>query len=392
MSILTESKKWANVKTKICEGLSAKKARMVNTLLENTRGVLLSEAYNSATTAGNIASVNKVILPLIRRVMPSVIANEIMGVQPMQGPVAQISTLRVQYGETIPADGTGVVAGTEALSPDLVAKYYSGNQDINDPDAAETADLELTMGPKVKVQVLKETVTAKSHRLSAEWTVEAQQDAQSQYGLDIEAELFTAVAQEMVIEIDQIMLGKLRKLAGPAKVTYDQAATSGVATSVVDEHASLAVLIQQQSNQIARKTRRGPANWAVVSNDALTVLQSARSSAFAQTTKGTFDAPTNTKLVGTLNNSVKVYADNFATVNTPVMIGYKGNNETDAAAFYCPYIPLQSIGSVIDPNTGALVTTFLTRYGYAELSNSATSLGNAADYLAAINTRNLRFF
>ena len=112
-------------------------------VLENTRQQMLKEsATQGATQAGNIAVLNKVMLPLIRRVMPTVIANEIMGVQPMTGPVGQIHTLRVRYADT----AAGVTAGTEALSPFELAKAYAGNQDAANPAAAQTAALEVQPG------------------------------------------------------------------------------------------------------------------------------------------------------------------------------------------------------------------------------------------------------
>jgi hypothetical protein len=196
-----------------------------------------------------------------------------------------------------------------------------------------------------------------------------------------------ALAQEITAEIDQEVLSSLRSLAGVGS-TYDQAAVSGTATFVGDEHAALAVLINREANKIAQRTRRGAANWAVVSNQALTILQSATTSAFARTTEGTFEAPTNTKFVGTLNGAMRVYVDAYlADVNqdaNQVLLGYKGPSEADAAAFYCPYIPLMSSGVVLDPATFEPVVGFMTRYGYVELSNTASSLGNAADYLSKV--------
>jgi hypothetical protein len=240
--------------------------------------------------------------------------------------------------------------------------------------------------------VLKQTVEAKTRKLSARWTFEAAQDANSMHGLDIEAEIMAALAQEITAEIDQEILASLGSLAGAASGTFDQNAVSGTATFVGDEHAALAVLINKVSNDIAARTRRGAGNWMVVSPTILTVLQAATTSAFARTTEGPFEAPTNTKFVGTLNGSMRVYVNQYATDDN-ILIGYKGSNETDAAAFYCPYIPLMSSGTVLDPNTFEPVVSFMTRYGYVELSNQASSLGNAADYLARIDvtSANLSF-
>ena len=200
-----------------------------------------------------------------------------------------------------------------------------------------------------------------------------------------------ALAQEITAEIDQEILRSLRTLAGTASETYNQAAVSGTATYVGDEHAALAVLINRQANKIAQRTRRGAGNFAVVSPFALTVLQSATTSAFARTTEGAFEAPTNTKMVGTLNNAMRIYVDTYASDSTDVLVGYKGSSESDAAAFYCPYIPLMSSGVVLDPSTFEPVVSFMTRYGYVELNNTASSLGNAADYVERIAVSNVTF-
>ena len=377
--------RWSETKEALLEGLQGTKRSVMGVTLENTRKYLSESATAGATSAGNVATLNRVILPVIRRVMPTVIANELVGVQPMTGPVGQIHTLRVRYAD----NGTGVVAGEEALSPFKIAEQYSGNESTG--KAAATASLEGQAGKKMSIQILKQTVEAKTRKLSARWTFEAAQDAQAQQGIDIEAEVMAALAQEITAEIDQEILASLASLAGSAVETFDQNAVSGTATFVGDEHAALAVQINRVANLIAQRTRRGAGNWAVVSPFALTVLQSATTSAFARTTEGTFEAPTNTKFVGTLNNAMKVYVNTYATDSTDVLIGYKGSSESDAAAFYCPYIPLMSSGVVLDPSTFEPVVSFMTRYGYVELSNTASSLGNAADYLGKVAIQNVSF-
>lgn len=368
---------WAATKGALVDGLTGNKKAVMETILENTKRQLTESASIGATSAGNIATLNKVILPVIRRVMPTVIANELVGVQPITGPVGQIHTLRVRYAET----AAGAVAGDEALSPFAIANGYSGN--AANARAEATSILEGQAGRKLNIQVLRQTVEAKTRKLSARWTFEAAQDAQTMHGLDVEAEIMAALAQEITAEIDQEIISSLVSLAGTATGTYDQNAVSGTATFVGDEHAALAVLINKAANDIAARTRRGAGNWMVVSPTILTVLQAATTSAFARTTEGPFEAPTNTKFVGTLNGSMRVYVNQYATDDN-ILIGYKGSNETDAAAFYCPYIPLMSSGTVLDPQTFEPVVSFMTRYGYVELSNQASSLGNAADYLNRI--------
>ena len=382
---LLESR-WGDTKEALLEGLQGSRRNTMATVLENTRKHLTESATAGATSAGNVATLNRVILPVIRRVMPTVIANEIVGVQPMQGPVAQIHTLRVRYAES----NDIVTAGDEALSPFKIATAYSGTGSDPAGKAASTASLEGTAGRKINVQILKQVVEAKTRKLSARWTFEAAQDAQAMHGLDVEAEIMAALAQEITVEIDQEVLGSLRSLAATEEA-YNQAAVSGTATFVGDEHAALAVLINRVANKIAQRTRRGAGNWAVVSPAALTVLQSATTSAFARSTEGTFEAPTNTKFVGTLNGAMKIYVDSYASDATAVLVGYKGSSETDAAAFYCPYVPLMSSGVVLDPNTLEPVVGFMTRYGYVELTNTASSFGNAADYLGEITMSNLSF-
>ena len=388
MSQLLESR-WSETKDALLEGLQGNKRTVMATTLENTRTYLNESATAGATSAGNVATLNRVILPVIRRVMPTVIANELVGVQPMTGPVGQIHTLRVRYADAFNSgSGTDTTAGDEALSPFKIAEGYSG---ATNDKAASTAALEGVAGNRLSIQILKQTVEAKTRKLSARWTFEAAQDAQAQQGIDIEAEVMAALAQEITAEIDQEVIQSLKTLAGTAALTYDQGAVSGTATFVGDEHAALAVQINRVANLIAQRTRRGAGNYAVVSSEALTVLQSATTSAFARSTEGVFEAPTNTKFVGTLNNSMRVYVDGYAASGTDVLVGYKGPSEADAPAFYCPYIPLMSSGVVLDPSTFEPVVSFLTRYGYTELSNTASSLGNAADYLARISISNVSF-
>ena len=396
MSELLESR-WQDTKTALLEGLQGNKKSVMATTLENTRKYLSESATAGATSAGNVATLNRVILPVIRRVMPTVIANELVGVQPMTGPVGQIHTLRVRYAQSLTdnsAAATSTTAGEEALSPFKIAQAYStvanATASASGYTGANTATLEGDGGKQISVQILKQAVEAKTRKLQARWTFEAAQDAQAMHGIDVEAEIMAALAQEITAEIDQEILLSLRTLAA-TEFTYNQATVSGTATFVGDEHAALSVLINRTANLIAQRTRRGAGNYAVVSPAALTVLQSATTSAFARTTEGTFEAPTNTKFVGTLNGTMRVFCDSYASDSTPVLVGYKGSSETDAPAFYCPYVPLMSSGVVLDPSTFEPVVSFMTRYGYIELTNTASSFGNAGDYVGEIAVSNLSF-
>ena len=393
--------RWDETKEALLEGLQGSKRSSMNVILENTRKYLKENASAGSTGSGNIATLNRVILPVIRRVMPTVIANELVGVQPMTGPVGQIHTLRVRYAAGLTdnsAAGTSVTAGQEALSPFTIATAYSSSPGAaanastttTNYQGASTASMEGNGGKTVSVQILKQAVEAKTRKLQARWTFESAQDAQAMHGIDVEAEIMAALAQEITAEIDQEILLSLSSLAA-TEYTYNQATVSGTATFVGDEHAALAVLINRVANLIAQRTRRGAGNWAVVSPASLTVLQSATTSAFARTTEGTFEAPTNTKFVGTLNGAMRVFVNSYANDSSPVLVGYKGSSEADAAAFYCPYIPLMSSGVVLDPSTFEPVVSFMTRYGFVELTNTASSFGNAADYVGEIAVQNLSF-
>ena len=388
-NVITE--KWTETKSALMEGLDGQRAKSMDAVLENTKKYLAEAATTGATGAGNVAALNKVILPIIRRVMPTVIANEIVGVQPMTGPVGQIHTMRVRYADS----KDGVTAGAEALSPFEIARSYSANPGASTASpvaGSSTSSLEGEAGNKMSIQILKQTVEAKTRKLSARWTFEAAQDASAMHGLDVEAEVMAALAQEITAEIDQEVLASLTSLSGSAGATFDMNGSfTGTPHYVGDRHAVLAVLINQQANLIAQRTRRGAANWAVVSPEALTILQSATTSAFARTTEGTFEAPTKTKFVGTLNGAMRVYVNSYLSSSSPVLIGYKGAGEVDAAAFYCPYILLMSSGVIVDPSTFEPVVSFMTRYGYVELTNTASSLGNSADYLSNIAIANAAF-
>ena len=186
------------------------------------------------------------------------------------------------------------------------------------------------------------------------------------------------------------MLAKLRALAPTVDTLDFNSGITGTQTYIGERHAILAILINRVANLIAARTRRGAGNYVVVSPQALTILQSATTSTFVRSTEGPFEAPVNSKFVGTLNGTVKVFVDNYAADGTAVLVGYKGSIETDVYHTR-PYIPLMSTGPVMDPSTFEPVVSFMTRYGYIELTNTASSLGNAADYLGEIALSNVSF-
>jgi hypothetical protein len=258
-------------------------------------------------------------------------------------------------------------------------------------------------GRKMALEVLTQAVEAGSRKLQAGWTLEAMQDLNSQHGMDLESELTKALSAEIVQEIDAEIINDLLGLAGTVR-TFDFSTTGGTTYApafVGDRFANLGVRINEVANVIARKTRRGTGNFIVVSPMIVSVLQSAAKAVFAPAVAGSFKGPNNTEMVGTLNGSIKVYSyiwnqaapGNSAPAGSDtILVGYKGGNgESDAGYFYCPYIPLQSTGTIMNPITMQPVVSLMTRYGKVAFTDPTVSLGNSPDYYGKINVVNLDF-
>lgn len=461
---------WSDVKDALLEGLDTNKKQIVGTLLENQKQHILAEsAAAGAVAANDVAGFRKILIPMIRRIIPGTIATEIVGVQPMQGPVGLVYTMRYKYGESVTQPGTpfsptsgNIAAGDEMFGNNpALRQFYSGAAGAGAVAADQAAGssgitnaagdeaginanaaggawpsslpsydhskfgpygaagvpgaqvggslyggsgsfIEGSGGRSVKLEVVSQAVEAGTRKLQAGWTVEAMQDLKSQHGLDLESELSQVVSAEIVQEIDSEILSDLIALAGTV-ATYDyQTIGQGPQYQPAylgDRFANLGIVINAVANEIARKTRRGAANFIVVSPMVVSILQSAAKSVFAPAVSGSFKGPNNTMLVGTLNGTIKVYSYLWnqvsglgAAANDTILVGYKGGNgETDTGYFYCPYIPLMSSGVVINPVTFQPVISMMTRYGKTAFTQSQTSLGNSADYYGKINVSNFQF-
>lgn len=362
---------WTEAKEVILEGLSSKYKETVEAVLENQNNYInqLSEtAAAGAISTGQVANFRKTLLPMIRRIIPGTIANELVGVQPMSGPVAQIFTLKYKYEENMTHDpsrsqfgGFDIVAGDEAFSnTKYIRQFYSGStgaaQDpgasgIANPAAAEadidaaTANgegwgatndattyttgttlygapvggslyggggdfLEGSGGRKMSLEIIAQVVEAKSRKLQAGWTIEAMQDIKNQHGLDVESEMSKALSAEIVQEIDAEIINDLLALAGTVR-SFDLADTSApnyMPAYIGDRFSNLGATINAVANEIARKTRRGAGNFIVVSPMMVSVLQTAAKAAWTPAIEGSFKGPNNTMLVGTLNGTIKVYS------------------------------------------------------------------------------------
>lgn len=427
MQVLTEQTKWIEHRDGLLDGLSGSKRNAVATLMENQRRHLLETAPTTASTASAVGDFQKIVIPMIRRIVPGTISTDLVGVQPMSGPVGLVYSLRFAFSEAADAAGTvnDIAAGDEVYANNSKMKRFYSSANVgttgyppaltaatSDGFAATTANYEGFGGKAMRLSVLKQTITAGSRALQARWTMEAAQDLSSQHGLDLEQELTGALSTQIAHEIDNEIITDLLTLASTTQ-TYDFAAPpAGFAPNYLgDRYAHLGILVSKLANEIGAKTRRGPGNWLVGGHLITTMLQNAAKSVFAPAVSGTFSDPTGNKLVGTMNGNMRVYSYNWGVndawtisgsgtgvvnasgdVGEDVLIGYKGgSSELDSGYFYCPYIPLMSTGVVTDANTFMPAVSLRTRYGKATFTNTSTSLGNSADYYARILVKNVAF-
>ena len=415
---------WTSTKEALLEGLAGTKRQVVETLMENQRKHLVETAAATATGAGAIGDFQKIVIPMIRRIIPGTIAQDLVGVQPMSGPVGLVYSMRFAFSEAADAAGAtnDIVAGDEVFANNSKMKRFYSTANVGTTGyppaltaattggtAAALADYEAFGGKAMRLAVLKQTVSSGSRKLQARWTMEAAQDLTSQHGLDLESEITAALSAQIAHEIDNEILTDLLSLAATVG-TYDfTAAPAGFAPNYIgDRFAELGVLVNKLANEIGAKTRRGPGNWLVGSHLITSILQSASKSVFAPAVQGSFDSPTGNKLVGTMNGQMKVYSYNWGlndawtiadsatnatgATGEDILIGYKGGaSELDTGYFYCPYIPLMSTGVVMDAQTFTPAVSLSTRYGKATFTNTGTSLGNSADYYARVRVLNVAF-
>jgi len=372
MSINLLNEGWAETKGTLLQGVQGNTKSVLETVLENTRREILNEtAAAGSTSAADIANFRKTMLPVLRRVIPGTIANELVSVQPMSTPVSQIFSMRYKYEESVTIDpsrsvfgGYDITAGDEAFgNAKPIRQFYSSNTGVAQAAGASgfgwagadgtsapanisgTADgegwdsdpnvtqydtgttlygnpvggslfggngsmLEGTGGRKMALQLISQAVEAKPRKLQASWTVEAMQDLNSQHGMDLETEMTKVLSAEIVQEIDAEIINDLFALAGTVR-SFDLATTAGPTYApafIGDRFANLGAVIAEVANEIGRKTRLGSGNFLVVSPMVVTLLQQAGKSVFAPAIEGTFKSPTNTQLAGTLNGSIKVYS------------------------------------------------------------------------------------
>jgi hypothetical protein len=406
--------KWSPVLN--CEGLdsikdSYKKA-VTAVLLENQekflaeeRGVLTEAAptmsagtagfSGSSTATGPVAGFDPVLISLIRRSMPKLIAYDIAGVQPMTGPTGLIFAMRSRYGTT--RTGTSNEAffneadtefSAENAASDLGRTAQAGSNPgllndsgtYNTSDGMPTAEAEAlgdaagNQFAEMNFSIENVTVTAKSRALKAEYSLELAQDLKAVHGLDAESELANILSTEVLAEINREVVRTVYKIARPG--AQNNTATAGIFDLDVDSNGRWSVekfkgllfQIERDMNAIGHETRRGKGNILICSADVASALSMAGVLDYTPALAGNSNLlpdDNSSTLAGTLNGRIKVYVDPYsANVSDRhfYVAGYKGSSAYDAGLFYCPYVPLQMVRAVgqdtFQPKIG-----FKTRYG-----------------------------
>ena len=386
---MSDNQTWLEEKELMLEGLDGKRRTVTSTLLENQRRVLTETAADGVTPTGNIAQFQQIAMPMIRRVMPATIAMDLVGVQPMNSPVGLVYTQRVRYSQA--PVGSGISVNDERDGTTVYEKYSSiaAGEAYNASDArsanAQTAVLEAQGGNEINLEVVKKSIEAKTRKLQAKWTKEADQDSKAMHGIDLESELVAALSDEIIRELDKELLLDLSNLAGTIKA-FDFSLADGRYAS--EKFTALSIGISDLSNQIGVKTKKGGASWMVVSPDILTALRHANNGSFTSANATGEVVASQTLFAGTFNNSIKVYVDITATANTMLM-GYKGSSELDTGLVYSPYVPLMASPVITDPESYDPRIGLMTRYAITSFTDANTDLGNSADFYARGTVSNL---
>ena len=347
--------------------------------LREERQALFETPANNISATDGINKYDPILIGLVRRAMPNLMAYDICGVQPMTGPTGLIFAMRSMYGNERNNTSTRKEALFNEANTSFSGNFVdgTGNNPVfgsyNTGNAIATASMEAkTDYAEMSFSIDKTTVTAKSRALKAEYTVELAQDLKAIHGLDAEAELSNILSQEFMFEINREIVRTLYRVA---KAGSPATATAGVFDLDVDSNGRWSVErfkgllfnIERDANHIAQDTRRGKGNFIVCSADVASALAMSGVLDYtpALSTNLNVDDTGNT-FAGVLNGRYRVYIDpysaNLGAANQFYMVGYKGTSPYDAGMFYCPYVPLQMVRA-IDPNSFQPKIGFKTRYG-----------------------------
>ena len=373
------------------------------------QGFLTENAAAPANSTSSVANFNPVLISLVRRAMPNLIAYDVAGVQPMNGPTGLIFAMKARYQG-------GSTSNREALFNEAETQFSgdsSGTHDSDnasgwngvDSEGARITDIFAGGMPTDDAEALgstggssfhemgftieKSTVTAVSRALKAEYTVELAQDLKAIHGLDAETELANILSTEILAEINREVI---RTINSQAKTGAQQAnvTSNGIFNMSSDadgrwsaeKFKGLGVQIDREANVIAKETRRGKGNVIICSSDVATALAASGSLDYSPAMNSNLNVDdTGNTFAGTLNGRIKVYIDPYANTDY-VTVGYRGSNPYDAGVFYCPYVPLQMVKAIGEDNFQPRIG-FKTRYGMA--SNPFVG-STPANGLAAVKT------
>ena len=388
-------KKWGAVieHSDLPEIKDAHKKAVTAVLLENQEKALREErqalfedapANNIAVDSAAIQKYDPILIGLVRRAMPNLMAYDVAGVQPMTGPTGLIFAMRSLYGTERSNTSTRVEAlyneadtdfsGTGTHSTTLNGSTL-GSQTYGTANVTAWAEQLGTSGyafNEMSFAIDKTTVTAKTRALKAEYTVELAQDLKAVHGLDAESELSNILSQEIMFEINREVIRtiyKVSKVGSPATATagtFDLDIDSNGRWSV-ERFKGLLFNMERDANHIAQDTRRGKGNFVICSADVASALAMAGVLDYAPAlSTGLNVDDTGNTFAGVLNGRFRVYIDpysaNLGAQSQFYVVGYKGSSPYDAGIFYCPYVPLQMVRAV-DPNTFQPKIGFKTRYG-----------------------------
>ena len=368
---------------------SYKKA-VTTVILENQEKALredsnfLSEAAPTNATGGNVDNWDPIMISLVRRSMPNLIAYDIAGVQPMTGPTGLIFAMRSRYTNQTGTEnhyaepdsdfsGAGTQAGTNpAVLNDGSPGTYTGGTGMTTAAAEAKGDASNNHFAEMSFSIEKQTVTAKSRALKAEYTMELAQDLKAIHGLDAETELANILSAEILAEINREIVRTVYVTAKPGAQT-DTAATGIFDMDVdsngrwsVEKFKGLMFQVEREANAIAQQTRRGKGNMIICSSDVASALQMAGQLDYTPALSNNLNVDdSGNTFAGVLNGRYKVYIDPYAAngdAKQYFTVGYKGTSPYDAGLFYCPYVPLQMVRAVGE-NTFQPKIGFKTRYG-----------------------------
>ena len=380
------------------------------TLME-TPTMSTSGGMGSGQTGTNtIQGFDPILISLVRRTLPNLMAYDVCGVQPMTGPTGLIFAMRSMYAP----DGANTNAFTEAMYDEADTNFSgadspaaAGNSEGAPGFPITTADAEAlgtdgnanTTFGQMGFSIDKVTVTANSRALKAEYSLELAQDLKAVHGLDAESELSNILAAEILAEINREVIRTVNNSAvagSQGTVTTNGTFDLDVDASgrwSVEKFKGLMFHIEREANKVAKDTRRGKANIIICSSDVASALQMAGVLDYTPALNSNSLAidDTGNTFAGVLNGRYRVYIDPYATTNY-MNIGYKGAGAFDAGIFYCPYVPLQMVRAV-DQNTFQPLIGFKTRYGMVANPFASSVTGSpAVDRSGALNSQTNAYY